>query len=92
MSVSNGCQGDYHDPTNKTPSCDLHAEKWGHISGILVKLLLACKLFESAGGWPGGMAYHDLAALIETPKEDYMCVAYNPLCLVYLPQEINENS
>ena len=50
-------------------------QRRGCISGILVKLLLACKLFESAGGWPRGMAYHDLAAFIETPKEDYMCVA-----------------
>ena len=24
------------------------------------------------------------------PKEDYVCLAQNSLCLVYLPQEVNE--
>ena len=31
-----------------------------------------------------------MPALTEAPKEGYLCVAKNPLCLVYLPQEINE--
>ena len=28
--------------------------------------------------------------LTELPKEDYVCVARNSLCLVYLPQHVNE--
>ena len=28
--------------------------------------------------------------LTELPKEDYVCVAQNSLCLVYLPQQVNE--
>ena len=32
----------------------------------------------------------DAPVLTETVKEGYICIAQNPLCLVYLPQENNE--
>ena len=65
-------------------------------SRVLVheKLLLASS---SKGPEYGGMTsmicfvfIADTPALTEAPKEDYICVAKNPFCLVYLPQEVNE--
>ena len=48
-------------------------------------------LLKTPGDWLIlNCSFSDVQPLIETPKDGYVCVAKNLLCLVYLPRGINE--